>query len=60
MADDEKPDKETSYDGPERRIEQRRKQPRRKQVRFEPKQEDRRKDHGKRVEDLDLWNKRDL
>ncbi len=56
MADGKQP-----YDGPERRREQRRKMAdRRKVVRFEMDKEPRRKKKGRRAEDLDLWDRRDL
>ncbi|GAB4351570.1 MAG: hypothetical protein Kow006_15580 [Gammaproteobacteria bacterium] len=57
MADENK-----SYDGPERRVEQRRKIPdRRQMVRFEPEKEPRRKLKGRRKEDgADVWDRRDI
>lgn len=51
---------ETTYNGPERRKENRRKQPdRRENVRFEPGKEDRRKSRGRRKGDLsgNHWTK---
>lgn len=52
----------TPYSGPERRIEQRRKKTdRRALVRFEPEKEPRRKNRGRRKEDVnDIWDRRDI
>jgi len=45
-----------TYTGPERRREQRRKNPdRREEIRFEPGKEDRRKNKGRRKTDGDIW-----
>lgn len=45
-----------TYTGPERRREQRRKNPdRREEIRFEPGKDDRRKNKGRRKTDGDIW-----
>ncbi|MBQ0712466.1 MAG: hypothetical protein KBT53_05875 [Porticoccus sp.] len=45
-----------TYNGPEQRKEQRRKNTdRREDIRFEPSKDDRRKNPGRRKTDADLW-----
>ncbi|MEH6467604.1 MAG: hypothetical protein V7722_08225 [Porticoccus sp.] len=49
-----------TYNGPEQRKEQRRKNTdRRQDIRFEPGKEDRRKNSGRRKTDGDLWHQRE-
>lgn len=49
-----------SYNGPERRQEQRRKTTdRRVEIRFEPGKEDRRQSKGRRKTDGDIWKQRE-
>lgn len=52
----------TTYYGPERRIEQRRKiDDRREMIRFEPDKEPRRKGHGRRKgESYDPWERKEI
>ena len=57
MSDVDKDKIKDIYTGPDRRRNNRRKGPRREEIRFEPDKDDRRQEKGRRENDKSIWDK---